>query len=84
MTTQEGHDGPKGVECGLTKEVCAKSKQGSTCYTCPALPIVCYRLIHSEANLELSGRIKVLDCQEMSFFQIKNHERIIKTVGYWC
>lgn len=33
-----------------------------------ALPIVIYRLIPSDVILELSGRIKVLDCQEMGFF----------------
>lgn len=49
------------------------------------LPIVSYRLIYSEVILELSGRIKAFDCQEMVFFfSNKNHERIIKTVGYWC
>lgn len=36
------------------------------------LPIVSYRLIYSEVILELSGRIKAFDCQEMVFFfQIK-------------
>lgn len=37
------------------------------------LPIVSYRLIYSEVILELSGRIKTFDCQEMVFFffQIK-------------
>lgn len=36
-----------------------------------ALPIVIYRFVHSDVILELSERIKILDCQEMSFLNKK-------------
>lgn len=51
-----------------TRGVCHVCTQETNATNATIIPIVIYRLIHSDVILELSERIKVLDCQEMGFF----------------
>lgn len=83
-----GEDSPgglEGVECGLTKEECAKSEQESTCHNCDTSPHCQLQVNLLQSDSRIIWKNKGIRLPRIGFFfPNKNHERIIKTVGYWC